>query len=82
MTGLLQRVTSPKVSIVLPTFNRLQHLRPAVDSVFAQTFVDWELIIADDGSEGETAAYLDALAQRPQVSGAASPPHRQPERLA
>ena len=61
-------MTSPTVSIVLPTFNRLKHLRPAVDSVFAQTFTDWELIIADDGSEGETAAYLETLAQLPQVT--------------
>jgi glycosyltransferase involved in cell wall biosynthesis len=60
-------VTSPEVSIVLPTFNRLQYLRPAIDSVFAQTFTDWELIVADDGSEGETAAYLAALADPPQV---------------
>jgi glycosyltransferase involved in cell wall biosynthesis len=49
---------TPTVSIVLPTFNRLQFLRAAVDSVFNQTFTDWELIIADDGSEGETAAWL------------------------
>jgi glycosyltransferase involved in cell wall biosynthesis len=60
-------VTSPEVSVVLPTFNRLKYLRPAVDSVFAQTFTDWELIIADDGSEGETAAYVAALANSPRV---------------
>jgi glycosyltransferase involved in cell wall biosynthesis len=60
-------VTGPEVSVVLPTFNRLRYLRPAVDSVFAQTFTDWELIVADDGSEEETAAYLAALANRPKV---------------
>ena len=60
-------MTSPTVSIVLPTFNRLKYLQPAVDSVFSQTFTDWELVIADDGSEGETAAYLETLAQRPEV---------------
>ena len=60
-------MTSPAVSIVLPTFNRLKYLRPAVDSVFAQTFTDWELIVADDGSEEETAAYLEGLANRPRV---------------
>jgi glycosyltransferase involved in cell wall biosynthesis len=60
-------MTRPAVSIVLPTFNRLKHLRPAVDSVFAQTFTDWELIIADDGSEGETADYLETLAKHPGV---------------
>jgi GT2 family glycosyltransferase len=51
----------PAVSIIMPTFNRLQFLRPAVDSVFAQTFTDWELIVADDGSGSETRAYLRGL---------------------
>jgi glycosyltransferase involved in cell wall biosynthesis len=60
-------VTRPEVSVVLPTFNRLKYLRSAVDSVFAQTFADWELIVADDGSEGETAAYVAALANQPKV---------------
>ena len=44
-------MTAPAVSIILPTFNRLKYLRLAVDSVFAQTFADWELLIADDGSD-------------------------------
>jgi glycosyltransferase involved in cell wall biosynthesis len=52
----------------LPTFNRLQYLRPAVNSVLAQTFTDWELIVADDGSEDETAAYLEGLANAPRVT--------------
>jgi glycosyltransferase involved in cell wall biosynthesis len=60
-------VTGPLVSIILPTFNRLRYLRPAVDSVFAQTFSDWELIVADDGSTDETAAYLAALEDAPRV---------------
>ena len=53
---------SPAVSIVMPTFDRLQFLPPAIDSVLAQTFTDWELIIADDGSGEETRAYLRSLA--------------------
>jgi len=57
----------PVVSIVLPTFNRLRYLRPAVDSVLAQTFGSWELIVADDGSEGETAEYLATLEELPRV---------------
>ena len=60
-------MTSPEVSVVLPAFNRLQYLRPAIESVFGQTFTDWELIVADDGSEGETAAYLAALENPPRI---------------
>src|SRR5258708_5276744 len=59
---------TPEVSIVLPSYNRLRYLRDAVDSVRAQTFRDWELIIADDGSGAETATYLAGLARVPQVT--------------
>lgn len=56
----------PTASIILPTYNRLAFLRPAVDSVCAQTFSDWELVIADDGSDDETTAYLRTL-ESPRV---------------
>jgi len=58
---------APTVSIILPTFNRLKYLRPAVDSIFTQSFADWELIIADDGSDEETRTFLGTLAILPQV---------------
>jgi glycosyltransferase involved in cell wall biosynthesis len=45
----------PKVSIIIPTYNRLPMLKEAVDSVLAQGFEDMELIIADDGSTDGTA---------------------------
>jgi hypothetical protein len=54
----------PAVSIVLPTFNRLRFLRLAVESVLVQTFHDWELLIADDGSDEQTRGYLGALSDR------------------
>jgi glycosyltransferase involved in cell wall biosynthesis len=60
-------MTSPAVSIVLPTFNRLSYLPAALESVFAQTFTDWELVIADDGSERETIAYLATVENPPRV---------------
>src|SRR5471030_100631 len=59
---------TPVVSIILPTFNRLRFLRPAVDSVLAQTFADWQLIIADDGSDEATRRYLRALDRHGRVS--------------
>jgi len=58
---------TPIVSVVLPTFNRLEFLPPAVESVFAQTFPDWELIIADDGSSADTRTYLQTLDDPPRV---------------
>ena len=57
----------PAVSIILPTFNRLQYLPAAVESVFNQSFHDWELLIADDGSGPETRAYLQTLEDPPRV---------------
>jgi hypothetical protein len=51
----------PGVSIILPTFGRLQYLRSTVASVYCQTMGDWELIVADDGSDAETRAYLRTL---------------------
>lgn len=55
-------MTSPLVSVVLPTFNRLPFLRIAVQSVLDQTYGNWELVIADDGSSRETLRYLEDLA--------------------
>jgi glycosyltransferase involved in cell wall biosynthesis len=54
------------VSIILPTYNRVRFLELAVQSVFAQTYTDWEMIIADDGSNEETKAYLRSITA-PQV---------------
>jgi glycosyltransferase involved in cell wall biosynthesis len=51
----------PVVSIVMPTFNRLGYIIETVRSVQAQTFVDWELIVVDDGSTDETLTALAAL---------------------
>jgi len=63
-----QNSPTATVSVVLPTFNRLRYLRPAVESVYAQTFTDWELIIADDGSDPETRQYLQSLANHSRVT--------------
>lgn len=61
-------MTTPLVSVILPTYNRLKYLRPAVKSVFAQTLSDWELIIADDGSDSQTREFLRTLQNPPRVN--------------
>jgi glycosyltransferase involved in cell wall biosynthesis len=52
---------APRVSVILPSYNRLVHLRAAVDSVMAQTMLDFELLVADDGSDAATHDYLARL---------------------
>ena len=49
------------ISVIIPTFNRQHHLKKAIDSVMAQTYPHFELIVVDDGSDddipGLVAAY-------------------------
>ena len=44
----------PKVSVVIPTYDRIETLPRSLDSVINQTFSDWELIVVDDGSNDGT----------------------------
>ena len=48
----------PKVSVIIPTYNRLPMLKEAVDSVLDQDFEDFELIVVDDGSTDGTIAEI------------------------
>lgn len=60
-------MSSPLVSIVMPTFNRPALLPSTVQTVFDQTMRDWELIIADDGSDAPVLDYLKSLESDPRV---------------
>jgi len=44
----------PEVSVILATYNRANLISAAVESVITQSFDNWELIVADDGSSDET----------------------------
>lgn len=44
------------ISIVLPIYNGEKYMRISIDSVLAQTYMNWELLIIDDGSTDHTAA--------------------------
>ena len=48
------------VSIILPTYNRAEFIQRAIDSVLAQTYSNWELIVWDDGSTDNTAEIISA----------------------
>ena len=52
-------MSHPLVSVIIPTYNRSSLVLEAVESVFKQTFVDFELIVVDDGSIDGTAEALN-----------------------
>jgi glycosyltransferase involved in cell wall biosynthesis len=59
-------VSAPTVSIVLPFFNAEHFLHETLDSVFAQTFTNWELLLVDDGStDASTDIARQCERQRP-----------------
>jgi len=62
-----QRPHPPCVSIVLPTYDRLKFLAATIESIQRQSFADWELLIADDGSGPELRAYLKQLERPPRI---------------
>jgi len=49
---------NPKVSICVPTYNRKDYLRETLDSIFAQTYKDYEVVVVDDGSTDGTEEML------------------------
>jgi len=56
----------PLVSIILPTFNRASTLREAIESVLAQSYKSWELIVVDNHSIDSTDEILKNV-ERPQI---------------
>ncbi|TDF66161.1 glycosyltransferase family 2 protein [Cupriavidus sp. L7L] len=54
----------PKVSVVMPVYNGEKYVRSAIESILAQSFVDFELLVIDDGSTDQTARIIRELVDR------------------
>lgn len=54
-------VLNKMISVIITTFNRKEMLKRAIDSVLAQTFTDWELIVVDDASTDGTKKFMEEL---------------------
>src|SRR5437867_457309 len=63
----------PRVSVVIPCYNLGRFLDEAVDSVLAQTFQDFEIVVVDDGSTDQETQRLLADYRKPGTRVVRSP---------
>ena len=59
---LMSQTHSPTFSVVIPTHNRAEMLREAIQSVLDQTFTDFELLVVDYHSSDNTAEVVASVA--------------------
>src|SRR5215213_6636466 len=58
---------SPRVTIVIPCFNLGEYLADTIDSVLAQTFQDFEIIVVNDGSTDERTNRIISDLSHPKI---------------
>ena len=55
---------SPKISIIVPVYKVEQYLPKCINSILAQTYQYWELLLIDDGSPDNSGKICDEFAQK------------------
>ena len=58
------RLSSPKISLIIPVYNVEKYIHKTLDSVLAQTFTDYEVIMINDGSTDGSLAVLKEYASK------------------
>lgn len=58
----------PKITVIVPNFNHAQYLGERLDSIFAQTYEDYEVFLLDDASNDSSTEVLKRYACHPKVS--------------
>ena len=56
-----EKNNTPKVSIILPTYNRADLIMETIQSILSQTYQNWELLVIDDGSDDNTAEIISQV---------------------
>ena len=54
----------PLISIIIPVYNSEKTLNRCVNSILNQTFMDWELLLVDDGSTDHSLDIIKGYAER------------------
>jgi GT2 family glycosyltransferase len=54
----------PLVSVVIPAYNCAAYIDEAIESVYRQTYLHWEIVLVDDGSTDGTASVVGAHGER------------------
>ena len=57
-------VSRTLISIIVPVYNTENYLGECIDSILAQTFTDWELLLINDGSPDNSSSICDLYAAR------------------
>ena len=57
-------MTEPLVSIITPAFNSAKFIGQTIESVLAQTYINWEMLIVDDGSSDNTSEIVNIYGKK------------------
>src|ERR1035437_4381883 len=59
----------PRVSVLIPAYAAARFIEPTLNSIAAQTYRDYEIIVVDDGSPDDTKLVVDAWLARTGIPG-------------